>query len=250
VTDETPSGGTDLERLREAVTQDAGTDPGRWHIPAGYPALALCVLDSIYSTGNRYTAVVRMLDSYRGLRSAEGADASADGPSDLVAVGERWGGAEGFAERTGYRWRAWANQSAPLKAAVALEAAALLDAHGLRTVDDVRAALTDPDDQERSEVKRWWLRLPGQRSGITWGYFLMLAGVPGVKADRMVVRYTGRALGRTVSSTEAAALVGAMADELGVSRTLLDHAIWRLESGRSVYVEAEDAPVDRVDHDD
>ncbi len=245
MTDETTSGATDLDKLREAVAEDAGTDPGRWHIPAGYPALAPCVLDSIYSTGNRYTSVVRMLGSYRALRATEGADGSTDSPSDLVAAGERWGGAAGFAERTGYRWRAWSNQSAPLKAAVALEAAALLDAHGLHTVDDVRRALTDPDAQERSEVKRQWLRLPGQRSGITWGYFLMLAGVPGVKADRMVVRYTRNALGRTVSSTEAAALVGALADQLGVSRTVLDHAIWRLESGRPVYVETEDG--DTVD---
>lgn len=86
-------------------------------------------------------------------------------------------------------------------------------------------------------MKRAWVSLPGQRSGITWNYFLMLAGIPGVKADRMIIGYTNRALGRSVTAKEAGSLVGVVADQLGVSRTLLDHAIWRLESGRPVFLD-------------
>ncbi len=67
----------------------------------------------------------------------------------------------------------------------------------------------------------------------------MLCGVPGVKADRMVVRYVSEALGRSVDSRTAALLVGAVADQMSVTRTKLDHAIWRKESGREVHIDDE-----------
>lgn len=63
----------------------------------------------------------------------------------------------------------------------------------------------------------------------------MLAGVPGVKADRMVIRYVERAVGATpghLGASDAAALVRAVAELTGRNITHLDHAIWRFESGR------------------
>ena len=33
-------------------------------------------------------------------------------------------------------------------------------------------------------------------AGITWNYALMLARIPGVKADRMVIRYVADAIGK------------------------------------------------------
>lgn len=75
-------------------------------------------------------------------------------------------------------------------------------------------------------------------------YFLMLCGVPGVKADRMVVANVSKAVDRSVTPAEASALVGALADRLSVGHIKLDHAIWRKESGREVYLEQyrEDGP--------
>ncbi|MFF9214757.1 hypothetical protein, partial [Streptomyces sp. NPDC014791] len=67
--------------------------------------------------------------------------------------------------------------------------------------------------------------------------FLMLAGTPGVKADRMVIRYVADAIGavaENVSATDAAMLVKAVAEKCGHNVTHLDHAIWRFESGRPV----------------
>lgn len=64
----------------------------------------------------------------------------------------------------------------------------------------------------------------------------MLCGIPGVKADRMIVAYVGNALGGKLGEREAATLVGDLASHLKVSRTKLDHAIWRKESGREVYL--------------
>jgi hypothetical protein len=71
----------------------------------------------------------------------------------------------------------------------------------------------------------------------------MLAEIPGVKADRMVIRYVARAIGvrpETVSPERAAHLVGRVAEAKGWDTIDLDHAIWRLESGRPFQDSAED----------
>ena len=233
---------SELSLLRDQVLEDLGESDAEWHNPSGYASAALCVLDSIYSTGNHYTGVTRLVDTYCSLRRDEGADPQVDRSTDLVEAVARWGGVDTFVERTGYRWKTSTRSGAPYKAEAALGAAVALQANGLETVDDIRAALSVPSEQEPAPIKRAWLALPGQRSGLTWNYFLMLAGVPGVKADRMVTSYVGRALGRKVDAKEAAALVSALADERQVSRTKLDHAIWRKESGREVYVRNEEVP--------
>ena len=231
---------TDGELLAALVAAELGTDGQRWFTPDGYDGLALCVLDSIYSTGNRYSSVLRMLARYREARLEEGGDPYSDGPSDLLSAAERWGGTDGFVAQTGYRWRVSTQPSAPFKAASALGAALALQRAGLETIADVRGALSDRARQEASPIKKEWIKLPGQRSGLTWTYFLMLAGVPGVKADRMVVRYVSRALGRQTDPHESALLVAAVADRYGLSQTRLDHAIWRKESGRAVFIDGED----------
>ena len=231
----------DVSRLSAVVVADLGTDDQRWFTPDGYTGVALCVLDSIYSTGNQYSSVVKMISRYRQARRYEAGDPEFDGPVDLLAAADRWGGTDGFVSRTRSRWRVSTKPDAPFKAVAALGAARVLDQAGLSTVADVREARTDHSKQEQSVVKKEWVSLPGQRSGLTWTYFLMLAGVPGVKADRRIVRYVSRALGHQVGVVEAASLVAAVAavaavaDRRGLSQTKLDHAIWRKESGRDVF---------------
>lgn len=63
----------------------------------------------------------------------------------------------------------------------------------------------------------------------------MLAQIPGVKADRMVIRYVARAVGtrpEKLSPERAAQLVTRTAEVQGWNTIHLDHAIWRFESGR------------------
>lgn len=58
----------------------------------------------------------------------------------------------------------------------------------------------------------------GQRSGITWDYALMLAQVPRVKADRMVISYVARAIDcppNRLVPAKAAALVHGVAKAKG-----------------------------------
>jgi len=62
---------------------------------------------------------------------------------------------------------------------------------------------------------------------VTWEYFLMLLGHPGVKADTWIRRFVAEAIGRAPGAPEAGSLVTAAAATLGVEPTVLDHAIWR-----------------------
>ncbi len=66
---------------------------------------------------------------------------------------------------------------------------------------------------------------------VSWEYFLMLLGHPGVKADTWIRRFVADAIGRGSEASEAGSLVKAAAAALGVDPTALDHAIWRHMSG-------------------
>lgn len=228
---------TDLELLAAAVDRDLGKDDSRWFHPRGYDSVAIAILDSIYSTGNRYSRVTNALNRYRKARSSDGADPTNDTASDLISAVARWGGITGLVEKTN-RWKTSTQQGAPTKAEAALNAAEILAAHNLETVADVQKALTSKDQQEVSPVKKQWLDITGQRSGLTWTYFLMLCQIPGVKADRMIVRYVKSALDREIAAKEASSLVGALAQTRGISEIRLDHTIWRKESGREIFRDA------------
>lgn len=222
--------------LVQRIRVDLGADEKSWIAPRGYDSVALAVIDSIFSIGTHYSGVVNALNRYRKARCDEGATPNLDSATDLADAVRRWG-VEGLVERTN-RWRTSTKPGAPYKAEVVYRVAHILDENDLVTVNQVRAALTEPDAQERSVARREWTALPGQRSQLAWGYFLMLCGVPGVKADRMVVRYVARAIGAKTGSKDARQHVIAAAEELGVNTLGLDHAIWRFESGRPVLSEA------------
>ncbi len=224
----------ELDTLRTRVIDDTSGEDAGAYTRGGYAGIALCVLDAIYSTGHHYPDVLRVLDNYRGARRDEGGDPDHDGPNDLIDAVARWDGIEGFVGRTDCRWRTSTSEHAPYKATVALSAAHLLRGAGLDTVDAVREAMLDPDGRltDLRAVAERWRRLPGTNNDMTWSYFLMLAGVPGISRGPMVTRYVARVLGRPVSGLEAASLIGILADEHGTPRATLARAIWRVESGQ------------------
>ncbi len=104
--------------------------------------------------------------------------------------------------------------------------------HDIDTVEDlvamVRASPTS------NPIHHAWTKLPSQRSGVTYSYLMLLAGLPSVKPDRMVLRFLTEVLGADVTLTtdHAFELVMAAADALDASPRTLDHAIWRAASGR------------------
>lgn len=75
--------------------------------PGGYPnSLALCIVDSVQSTGIRYGATAKVVNRYRAYRTAQGGDPETDSVSDLVqtftelATPEAWAAKIGTDNRT------------------------------------------------------------------------------------------------------------------------------------------------------
>ncbi len=111
-----------------------------------------------------------------------------------------------------------------LKAEAIVTAAGALVAAGVTGADDL-----DPDDPAH---RRAYVGVKGL-GNVTWTYLLMLLGHSGVKADTWIVRFVEEGLGRPSSPKEAEALVRAVASDLKVHATALDHAIWRHMSSRA-----------------
>lgn len=217
-------GSENQRAVGQAILARAG-DVGTWEMPPGYPqSLALCIIDSIQSIGVRYRSVENVVRKYRDYRGVD--RANRDGAPDLLGVFEHLG-VDGFMKTIGNAHRT-SSRNGVLKAEVIREAATLLVADA-PTIDEFRQRAHDDD------LKSQWLALSGQGSGISWRYALMLAGVPGVKADRMVRSFVGKALGRDPRSfgvRELEELVIGAAEHLRIHPTLADHLIWRVESGR------------------
>jgi hypothetical protein len=202
--------------------------------PDGYPdSLALCIVDSVQSTGVKYPSVVNVVNRYRAYRSEQGGNASSDSANDLVATFAELGGDAAWATRIGNGNKTSTHKGAPLKAyAIEAEAKGLIGV-GVVTAQDLRTAARNAD--EFAKVKKVWLNVPGQGPGVTWHYVQMLAGIPGIKPDRMIIRFVARALDRpvkTVTSSFCVELLTAVAGELSMTATELDHAIWNYQRGQ------------------
>ena len=220
---------SDVATLHEACVRDLG-DPRRWFSPLGYPdSLALCVIDSIYSTGAQYATVEKIIARYRGYRAAVGANADTDGVVELLQNIADLGGPDSWATQIGNRRPTSTTANAPLKSVAVEQIGKALVALGVRTSDDLRAAAEE--DDRREQVKNAWCTVPGQRSAVTWEYALKLTQIPGARAGRVVAAYVARQVG-AVSAERAAELVGDTAALACWDPFALDHAIWRFESGR------------------
>lgn len=205
-------------------------DPAAWEPLVEYDSLAVAIIDSVWSLGVRYQGVLNVIERYRALRTADGHDADHDSPEDLVNVISSVGGPAAFAERVNNRQRT-STRSGILKAEAVLLEAQMATSEGIATPGDLASA----DETRLVQLGIKWKLVPGQGSGLSWDYFLMLARLPGVKADRMVRRFVaaaGRPGEQAVSAREASTLVIEAAARLDVKSRDLDYAIWRYQSGQ------------------
>jgi hypothetical protein len=229
---------TAAQTLTEACRSIFG-DESRWITTDGYPdGLALSIIDSIYSTGSNYKAVVNVVNKYRAYRKAQGGDADRDGTSELLQTIKEAGGCAGWAELVNNRKPAHTKKNAPLKAEVIRMAAELLEGEELQitTQDELRAAYAKKES--RKKLKDAWLDLPSQRSGVTYNYLLILAGFQSVKPDRMVIRFVAQHAGleaKKRTPMETAELITQVAKLYPTQPRRLDHVIWRHVSGREVF---------------
>lgn len=201
--------------------------------PGGYrDSLALCVVDSVQSTGVKYSSVENVVARYRGYRREHGGDPNRDGVVELLTTFDELGGPDGWAKTIGNQNRT-STSSGVLKseairdAARALEAAQISDTTALRRLAS--------DESQLSQVRETWCAVTGQGTGITWHYMQMLAGIPGVKPDRMICRFIAESLElprHSVAPQFALEILTAAAEQVGMSPTDLDHAVWQFQRNR------------------
>lgn len=204
-----------------------------------YASLPLCVIDSVFSIGVRYEGVRNVVERYCrrfGLPKQS--------PKGTVPLRDQQESITGFlvrvipidadrlaAEVFGNRQRTSARNGI-LKADAVVQFAGVLARHRIEHLQDVLEA------RDLSAVEGDARRIPGQSSGLSWRYFLMLAGRDDlVKPDRMIFRFLERVLGRPVGADEAQAMLTAAARELdrefpGIRPRTLDNLIWRQERER------------------
>jgi hypothetical protein len=207
-------------------------DPAEWKMPDGYKnSLALCVMDSIWSIGIKYQTVVRVLDRYleqRGFGGIRDAQKCADGPSDFLEWVKSLNAHEKAADEVSLRLKNGNKTSsahnAVLKSEAVIQACQILQSMNVESTFDLISRI--------DEVKPHWLyEVPGQRSGISWRYLLMLSGSPGVKPDRMVLRFLER-IGVDASIVTAEDFVEIIVQKINlphINATAVDHRIWSVE---------------------
>lgn len=199
-----------------------------------YASLPLCIIDAVFSIGVRYGSTMAVVE--RWCKRYDWEQERKEGiPHHTVSeflellrpYHNRW--EQMATEIFGNRQRT-SSRSGILKAEAVFKFAKTLHSFGIESFEDALKAAS------RKDVRQGIESIPGQHSGISYDYFLMLVGdTNGVKADRMVRGFVAYALGlRSVSKEMCVALVQQAAALLRpehpiLTPSLLDNAIWHYE---------------------
>ena len=203
-----------------------------------YQSLPLCVIDAVFSIGVRYInaqkAVASWCNTQRPVWQLYRTDL---GPqhtiSDFIRATGGLTGTDLMLKHFGNNRQRTSSRSGILKADAVIRFAQALRGAGIDGFPDIQ-------NSARAERALQAVSLiPGQRSGLSFEYLLMLAGDNNrVKADRMVCRFVAEAAGRQdIAPDVAGAAVIAACDALSrefpnLTPRLLDHIIWSYQRGR------------------
>ena len=201
---------SDISTLREFISTELPRDSWKpW--PGGWPdQIEAALIDAVLSIAAQYGTPQ---NGVRGAVSRYRQAVGTDWPDDLARL----------AAYDPEKLQAVVNNqkvSGRTKASAIVEAAGNLLAEGVQAASDL-----DPHDPAQ---KRAYTSVHGL-GPVTWEYLGMLLGKPGVKADRWILRFVSRGLGRDLSSAEAHSLLHEVSNRLDTSPTELDHAIWAYE---------------------
>jgi hypothetical protein len=198
-----------------------------------YASLPLCVIDSVFSIGVTYASTKRTVRSW--CDSQEPAwPVYKSGDSPRHSIGDFLERMEGkqpafLANGIFNNRQRTSTKSGILKAEAVVRFASALKRAGINDFQD----LADPGKTRRAEADI--MKIPGQGSGISFKYFLMLGGADNfVKADRMICRFVSDAVERKVQPAEAEVLVIGACETLRqegahITPKMLDHGIWNYQ---------------------
>jgi hypothetical protein len=210
-----PSGMTDEDDTARLVAYIEAEIPKPWTPwPGGRPGQAeAALIDAVLSIQATYgrtangsrtaTGVPRRIELYRAANPGALDDLERLAKEHPAALAELLDNQQMTGQRT--------------KASAMVEAAGNLVALGVCRAEHV--------DAENLDQAGAWTTVTGL-GPVTWKYFTMLLGAPGVKADTWIIRFVSDAIGRSVNAKTAERLVKAAAPHFQKTATELDHAIW------------------------
>ena len=201
-----------------------------------YDSLPQCIIDAVYSIGVRYTSTRNTVINYCNNTGVARLSTPLGSPSDTHTVNDLLNNIEAHptvvecANHLFENKQKTSTTNGILKADAVKRFATVLQSHGIQTLSDIRTASATTISAIESAIKT----IPGQKSGISFSYFLMLSGDDNhMKIDRWLLRFVGDALGvhryNNVSQAYADLLV--VCSELkklypNLTPRLLDHTIW------------------------
>lgn len=205
----------------------------------GYGHLPLCVVDTVFSIGVRYTSTkntVLRFCNYFGLETTNNGQPF---PPEkqfsiaklLAAYTEH--GLETLVNEVYQNRQRTSTRGGILKAEAVQRFCQVLISFGVNYLQEVDAIFEKPAFETKIKA------IQGQSSGVSLQYFYMLVGSDDyVKADRMVHRFVDSALGRSFTIDETRHLIVQVAQELKadyppINPRNLDHKIWLYQSGRN-----------------
>lgn len=205
-----------------------------------YASLPLCVIDSVYSIGVRYEGVRNVVRKYcehfhlpRFRNGSELPKREEQQPlSDLVEKMEMFG-----IDR--FRLEIFQNsQRTSSRGGIAKSEAVFRFARALQKyrIDFFQDIAEHADNRNLESDLR---SIPGQSSGISIGYFFMLAGDDTlIKPDRHIMSFLRRCVGRISNIAEARVLISGACRLLKpryphLTPRLLDYMIWNWERSQS-----------------
>ena len=200
-----------------------------------YGSLSFCVIDAVFSIGVRYTSTRNTINSYasyfglelfREDRNVLPTIENQQSISQLLQSYENHTYQE-MAEGIFHNRQRTSSINGILKAEAVKLFAETLITHGINYFQEMHNAHDNADFE--NEIRS----IPGQNSGISLRYFLMLSGDDNlIKPDRWIIRFVSKALARMVEENEAVVClqgVSAMlsADLPHMTPRLLDNIIWQ-----------------------
>ncbi|MCA9886157.1 MAG: hypothetical protein KC708_24460 [Anaerolineae bacterium] len=214
----------DVQRIVEYCSATLNLDDVQSTDEYGYPYLALCVIDAIFSIGVRYTSTLNTVNRFRSYIG----DPPTYSIQDLFNLYQQET-IDGMAIRIYKNKQRTSATNGILKAEAVLRVVDLLLRYGVENNQDMERLYENP--QFEADFKE----IPGQASGISLQYFYMLTGNENtIKPDRMVVRFLEACLGRSVTSAESSSLLIQSCEMLkenypDLTPRTLDHEIWNFQ---------------------
>jgi hypothetical protein len=225
---------SEVDRLVEHIKKtlrnlDAPLPDDEW-----YSSLALCAIDAVYSIGVRYEAVQGSIRTFcrwahweKDLKRAPREYTMSEFVTLLDSFNRDW---EKMADTAFCNHQRTSTRGGILKAEAVFKFAKILKQYGIEKYENI------PASGLPYKVAADLQGITGQGSGLSYKYFLMLAGnTREVKGDRMITRFVGEAVGSPgISGEYAEDLVRAAATTLqpehpSLTAYKLDNLIWNYQ---------------------